>query len=92
MALKDFRTRRSLLAELESRIEKIDSCNRTIEELTAQCDTLNSNMNLWKQKAKTNEEVINELTIENEKLRKSLKTYEPLESNTVNFECVEVKK
>lgn len=90
MALKDFRTRRSLLAELENRIETIDRRNKTIKKLTAECDTLNSSRNLWKQKAKTNEEVINELTLENEKLRKRLKAYETLESDTANFECVGV--
>ncbi len=92
MALKDFRTRRSLLAELENRIETIDRRNARIKELMDTCNTLNTNRDLWENKAKTYERVINELTIENEKLRKELKALEALESDTANFKCVGVSK
>lgn len=91
MALKDFRTRRSLLTELESRIEKIDSCNRTIEKLTDTCDTLNSDLKMWKKISETYKQIIDELTIDNEELRKELKALEALEAEAFNFECVEVK-
>ena len=89
MAFKDFRTRRSLRLELENRIETIDRRNKTIEELTAKCNALNSNNELWKKKANTCERVINELTLENAELTRKLKALETPES--FGFECVGVE-
>jgi hypothetical protein len=90
MAFKDFRTRRSLRLELENRIETIDRRNKTIEELTAKCNALNSNNELWKKKANTCERVINELTLENAELKRKLKALETPESEAFNFECMGV--
>lgn len=71
-------------------MKKIDSCNRTIEKLTDTCDTLNSDLKMWKKISETYKQIIDELTIDNEELRKELKALEALESDTANFECVGV--
>ncbi len=86
MAFKDFRTRRSLRLELENRIETIDRRNKTIEELTAKCNALNSNNELWKKKANTCERVINELTpLKTQSLSASSKPMNHQNLKTVGF-------
>ena len=45
---------------------------------------------MWKKISETYKQIIDELTIDNEELRKELKALEALESDTANFECVGV--
>ena len=92
MALKDLETKRSLRKKYRDSKEQLKYTQKSLASTEQERDIANSH--LEKTKAKLNN--VTALYVaeraKNAELARKLKALETLESDTENFECVEVKK